>query len=66
MLRRQTFTKPEERIQNTKPTLIRVVIGLYILIHLEIYVVFINLSKIYRFLNFFGLVFTYAKVLPRM
>ena len=44
----------------------RGVIGLYILIDLEIHVAFINASKICRFLNFFGLVFTNPKVYPRI
>ena len=42
------------------------VIGLYILIDLEIHVVFINSSKIYRFLKFSGLVFTNPEVFLRI
>ena len=42
------------------------VIGLYILINLEIHAVFINSSKIYKFSNSLGLVFTNLEVFPRI
>ena len=42
------------------------VIGLYILIDLEIHIVFINPNKIYRFSNSLGLVFKNPVVFPRI
>ena len=50
----------------TQVVRILVIFGLHIFIDLEIHIVFINPSKIYKFSNFLGLVFTNPEVFLRI
>ena len=55
-----------ELVRDKKTKILGGVIGLYILIDLEIHIVFINPSKTSKFSNFLGLVFTNPEVFPRI